>query len=194
MRWLVLLWLVVLSGAAAADGGTLTPALLDELRRGGLLIYFRHADTPNYEDPEPGALENCATQRNLSKVGREMARNIGLAFRELEIPIGIVRASPYCRCLDTARLAFGRVESDAWLRLSGDDNDPEELKRRQLLQRLARIKPLPGTNTIFVGHGSGPTALGAGGHAAEGEAAVVRPTGEGYVYLGSIRPDGWVKP
>ena len=159
-----------------------------------MLVYFRHAETPNYEDPEPGSLENCATQRNLSKPGREMARAIGLAFRELDIPIGIVRASPFCRCVDTARLAFGRAEPDGWLRLSGDDNDPEELKRRDLLKRMARIKPLPGTNTIFVGHGSGPGALGAPGFAAEGEAAIVRPTGDGFVYLGSIKPDGWVKP
>lgn len=179
---------------ASADGKPLTPALLAELRQGGLLIYFRHGETPNHRDPEPGDTADCAAQRNLSAEGRAQARAIGEAFKALEIPLGIVRASPKCRCLDTARLAFGRVESDAWLRLTGDDNDPEEKKRLDLLKRMARIKPLSGTNTVLVGHGSGPPALGAGHHAAEGEAAIVRPTGDGFVFLATVRSDEWVRP
>lgn len=190
----LLLLLLLCPGPALAAGPGMTPALLAELRQGGLLIYFRHGETPNYRDPEPGDITDCAAQRNLSAEGRAQAKAIGAAFRALEIPIGIVRASPKCRCLDTARLAFGRVESDAWLRLSGDDNDPEEKQRLDLLKRMARIKPLPGTNTIFVGHGSGPPALGADHHALEGEAAVVRPTGDGFVFLAAVKADGWVKP
>ena len=195
MRLLFGLLILLLPGLAAADGPPpITAALLKELQQGGFVIYFRHGETPNYRDPEPGGGENCSVQRNLSVEGREMARKIGLAFRELEIPIGIVRASPYCRTMDTARLAFGRAESDAWLRTSGDDNDPEEKKRMALQRSMARIRPLPGTNTILVGHGNGVVALGLGHHPMEGEAAIVKPTGDGITFVVGVKPGEWVRP
>ena len=34
---------------------------------------------------------------------------IGSEFKALNIPVGNVIASPFCRCMDTARIAFGRV-------------------------------------------------------------------------------------
>ena len=94
---------------------SLDPALLSELRKGGYLILFRHAETvmqpsfsgtPEFREDD---FTHCGTQRNLSKDGRNQAAAIGEAFRALEIPIGFVRASPYCRTRDTAWLAFGRV-------------------------------------------------------------------------------------
>ena len=47
---------------------------------------------------------------------------IGDAMRNLEIPIGMVLSSPYCRCQDTAELAFGSSVVTRELRFGvGDD-------------------------------------------------------------------------
>ena len=80
------------------------------LREGGALIAFRHALAPGTFDPpgfKPGV---CSTQRNLSDEGRAQARRIGEWFGARGLKPARVRSSPWCRCLDTATLAFGRVE------------------------------------------------------------------------------------
>lgn len=171
-----------------------TPALLAQLRKGGFVIYFRHALTPNYKDPDTTSLEDCATQRNLSEEGRAQSRAIGKAFRDLEIPLGIVRASVYCRCVDTARLAFGRAEPTAELILTGDDKADEESGQAHHLRSMARMLPWPGTNTVFVGHGTGATILGAATFADEGEAVILRPTGAGFTLVARLKSDQWKAP
>lgn len=194
MKAIIAIALLLLGAAAAAQTpGPLTAELLAGLRQGGYLIYFRHALTPNYRDPDTASLHDCATQRNLSAEGREQSRAIGKAFRDLEIPLGIVRASVYCRSVDTARLAFGRVEPAEELVLSGDDKRDLELGRVKHLRNLAKILPWTGTNTVFVGHGSGPTILG-GTFAGEGDAVIVRPTGSGFEFIAQIKSDQWVAP
>jgi len=72
---------------------------------------MRHATTdPGIGDPPGFRLGARSTQRNLSKAGRSEARRIGDAFAKRSIPIGEVRSSRWYRCLETARLAFQRVE------------------------------------------------------------------------------------
>src|SRR5207247_2594884 len=58
-------------------------------------------------DPPGFRLDECSTQRNLSEEGRAQARRVGAAFAARGIPIGRVLSSQWCRCLETARLAFG---------------------------------------------------------------------------------------
>lgn len=80
------------------------------LRQGGVVIAFRHALAPGTFDPpgfQPGV---CSTQRNLNDEGRAQARRIGEWFRAAGLQPARVRSSPWCRCLDTATLAFGQVE------------------------------------------------------------------------------------
>ena len=80
------------------------------LRQGGVVIAFRHALAPGTFDPpgfRPGV---CSTQRNLSDEGRAQARRIGEWFKAAGLQPARVRSSPWCRCLDTATLAFGRAE------------------------------------------------------------------------------------
>jgi phosphohistidine phosphatase SixA len=173
----------------------LTQELLAQLRQGGFIFYFRHGETPNYLDPFEGQnFDDCAQQRNLSADGRTQARAIGKAFRDLEIPLGVIRASPFCRSADTARLAFGRVEKDMSLRSNGEDNEPEENERIAHLKNIMNIPPWPATNTAFVGHGTPAKLLGGDHYLAEGEAAIFRPTPKGPVYVTSIRADQWVQP
>ncbi len=172
----------------------LTKELLEQLRQGGFIIYFRHGETPNYKDPNEGNLDDCAQQRNLSADGRTQVRAIGQAFRTLEIPLGVVRSSPFCRSADTARLAFGRVEKTMELLSNGKDNDPVEDARIKHVHNTMKIPPWPGSNTIYVGHGSPPEKMGCGHFLMEGEAAIFRWTQAGPVCVGNVKSDEWVRP
>ncbi|MEQ1771908.1 MAG: hypothetical protein ABL879_18950 [Devosia sp.] len=176
-------------------------ALMAKLKAGGLNIFFRHGLTPNHkdaldrdpDDPLPG---NCSHQRNLSTEGIDQSRMIGEAFRELEIPLGIVRASPMCRSYDTAWYAFGRYERDRNMLLHGTEpaNDPPEGKIWRNIQNIAKIPPLPMTNTVFVSHGTVGEVFGAG-YLAEGEAVIVEPDGKGgWKVLARVVDTAWKAP
>ncbi|MGQ3052798.1 MAG: histidine phosphatase family protein [Roseateles sp.] len=88
-------------------GLLLAPAWSFDLRDGDVAIY-RHALAPGGGDPSALRLGDCSTQRNLSDAGREQARRLGEMLRQRlgELQIAEVWASPWCRALDTARLAF----------------------------------------------------------------------------------------
>ena len=116
------------------------------LREGGVVIALRHALAPGTFDPpdfKPGV---CSTQRNLSEEGRAQARRIGEWFRLRGLEPAQVRSSPWCRCLDTARLAFGGAEPWAALgspRGATESTNAESLAtlRRALSAASARGKP-----------------------------------------------------
>ena len=76
------------------------------LQKGGNLIFIRHAYAPGGGDPENFNINNCDTQRNLNDDGRKQSVKIGNFFLSNEIPIGKVLSSNWCRCKDTAKLAF----------------------------------------------------------------------------------------
>src|SRR5262245_11440831 len=80
-------------------------ALVNSLRKGGYVIYFRHGQTTKIgeKDVDDKELENCAIQRNLSQEGEAQTKGIGVAFKKLHIPVGAVYSSPYCRCMDSAK-------------------------------------------------------------------------------------------
>lgn len=111
----LLLCLLVFSPTAhAADAGD--DALWQRLRGNGVIVLMRHAaTTPGIGDPPGFELGKCATQRNLSAAGRDDARAIGAAFRHHNIVPGAVWSSRWCRCLETARLAFDGVKPEPTL-------------------------------------------------------------------------------
>jgi phosphohistidine phosphatase SixA len=92
-------------------GATPTLAIEEVTRRlsgGGWLLMMRHAQTdPGIGDPPGFRLDDCSTQRNLSAVGREQARRAGEVMQSSGIRLDEVRNSRWCRCRDTAMLAFG---------------------------------------------------------------------------------------
>jgi phosphohistidine phosphatase SixA len=130
----------------------INPALLAQLRRGGNVILMRHAATvPGVGDPDGFVLGQCATQRNLSEAGRLDAVRIGAAFVHLDIPVGDVFSSRWCRCLDTAQLAFGRVTPEP--RLDSLFNDDAPVKARKLGVTHQWLKTLrPQANSVMVTH------------------------------------------
>ena len=124
----------------AAPGDAVEQALRIGLAAGGVLM-FRHALAPGTFDPPGFKLGDCATQRNLNDEGRRQARQIGAWFAARQWRPTRVRSSPWCRCLETARLAFGdRVETWAALgspRAGSDDANAQALA--QLRAELATV-------------------------------------------------------
>ncbi|MCM2336048.1 MAG: histidine phosphatase family protein [Pseudomonas sp.] len=153
------------------------PALLALLQRGGHVVLMRHAQTePGVGDPEGMVLADCATQRNLSEAGRAQAAAAGAALRAQQVPVERLISSPWCRCVETARLAFGRAPaiSPALGNLFGR-SDPQG---RQVAQMKALVERPAGGNRVLVSHGSTIQAL-TGVYLAPAEMLVVTPQGDG---------------
>ncbi len=151
-------------------------SLLEALREGGFVIYFRHAATDTRSDQNVD-FDTCATQRNLSQRGKDQATEIGAGFDALGIPVGEVRASEYCRTAATAKLAFGEdgVTLDPNLTPLADDSPEQKAAKAEVLAELLSTPPAAGTNTVIVGHHSNIAALLPDLELDEGEAAVFLP-------------------
>ena len=89
--------------------------LLNELKQGGKLIFIRHAYAPGGGDPINFDINDCNTQRNLSDSGREQAKKIGSFFKTNNILIDKVYSSEWCRCKETALIAFNEFETNFFL-------------------------------------------------------------------------------
>ena len=89
--------------------------IISELKKGGKLIFIRHAYAPGGGDPENFDIDNCATQRNLNDSGRMQSNKIGDFFKKNNIPLGKVFSSEWCRCKDTASIAFKKFETKSFL-------------------------------------------------------------------------------
>jgi phosphohistidine phosphatase SixA len=89
--------------------------LLNQLDDGGKLIFIRHAYAPGGGDPQNFNLNDCSTQRNLNNEGRKQAQYIGEFFKKNEIKIDKVLSSEWCRCKETARIAFKNFSTNSFL-------------------------------------------------------------------------------
>lgn len=100
---------------------------------GGFVLMMRHAQTePGIGDPPGFRIGDCATQRLLSAAGREQARRAGEAMRAAGIRIGEVLSSEWCRCQDTARLAFGAYRTAPELNSFFDDASARDRRTSEL--------------------------------------------------------------
>jgi len=194
--WAGALSLALLAPAAALAQSATTPALggaelLAALRAGGHVLYFRHADTDHSQtDERMTSVADCATQRNLSERGREHARALGEAIRALGIPIGTVLASPLCRTVETATLAFGAARKAPAAR-EGGPLPPGSPGRFPALRVLLSTPVAPGANTVVVGHGYPYYTLVGGQYLSEGEADVLRPRGADFAVLARVGLAQW---
>ena len=76
----------------------------------GYVLLLRHTLAPGVGDPENFKLTDCATQRNLSEVGRQDAKEVGEWLKRRELKIFRVESSRWCRAKETAQLL---VSNDA---------------------------------------------------------------------------------
>jgi phosphohistidine phosphatase SixA len=185
---LSLVGILALSSAQAAN-----PGLVDQLRRGGVVLVIRHAATDQSKpDQNPVDLKDCATQRNLSDAGRRDARLIGQSVRRLKLRLGAVLSSRFCRTRETARLAFGRATiSPALLNTITSEHDAAWRRQIRAARALLGTKPAPGRDTVLVTHG---VVVGdvTGLTLKEGETLVFRPLGNSkFKLLGRIMPRAW---
>jgi len=181
-----------------AQGQALQPQLegrelLDALQKGGLVFLMRHMSTDSFV-PEEGAQvdDACANQRNLDERGKREAKGVGEAFKRLEIPVGQVLTSPYCRCVETGMLAFGSAEETEELsvfdELSGAGKDARGKQIRQMLNTA----PPENQNTVLITH-TGTLLYTFGLQTVpEGIVHIFRPAEFGNAtYLGRVTPEGW---
>lgn len=173
------------SSAPEAGDALTGPALLAALRQGGYVIFFRHTATDfSRNDAGMTRYTDCANQRLLSPAGQAQAREIGAQVLRLQLPVGEVLASPYCRTMDTAMQMFRRATRRTELREQQDGDYPG-------LKALL-VAPVPaGTNRWLVGHGTPFRAIAGAPHLAEGEAVVLRPGGTRWTVVARIAPGEW---
>lgn len=173
-------------------------AVVKLLQAGGYVIVFRHGATNRDQaDTDPLNLDNVAKQRQLSERGRQVARDVGAAFKTLQIPLGEVYTSRFYRAVETGRLVSGKdVIATADVAEGGQVVTPIENDRRAAaFRKLVATPPAPGTNTLIVSHK--PNILDAFGKdwfdVREGEASVFRPDGAGkYVLVGKLQATDWL--
>ena len=109
---LFLLIFISISFPVKAD---LDNKLKKQLKKGGNLIFIRHAYAPGGGDPENFIISDCSTQRNLNEDGKNQSKRIGQFFIENDILIDKVLSSEWCRCKDTAQIAFTNFETKNFL-------------------------------------------------------------------------------
>ena len=162
-----LLWQSALTQAAGRDAEA-------ALRSGGVVLAMRHALAPGTYDPPEFKLGECGTQRNLNDEGRAQARGIGAWFEARALKPARVRSSPWCRCVDTATLAFGAAEPWAALgspRAAGDARNAEHVK--MLRQALVAASASGRRFEVWVTHNFVLAEL-AGENTSSGEGLVLR--------------------
>lgn len=199
----LLLVLSVLPFSARDVAAQSTPAMSDEalvemLRAGGYNLYLRHMatnwsqqDTVHEADDWLSCDSNL--MRQLSNAGRDTANAVGMSIRSLDIPIGKVLASPYCRTVESARLMqLGSVEmtTDVMNLRAAEYFGGRASIVASARARLGSLTEI-GTNTLIVAHGN--VALEATAvYPDEGEIIVFQPDGEaGFHYIARITPADW---
>jgi phosphohistidine phosphatase SixA len=194
---LLFLWLLI----AAAGSSSAEPrgaALLEALQAGGHNIYVRHAATDwSQQDriERAGDWTSCDPDRvrQLSDRGRATATAVGEAIRALDIPVGEVLASPYCRTMETARLMdLGEVQpSTDVMNLRSAAYFGGRAAVIASAQALLSSPPPDGTNRVIVAHGNvarNATPVYPG----EAEAVLFRPDGNGgFDVIARIEPSQW---
>ena len=108
-------FLIIFISLTSSVKADLNKKLFKQLEDGGKLIFIRHAYAPGSGDPNNFNLNDCSTQRNLSMEGRIQAKNISNFFKENKIKIDTVLSSEWCRCKETAEIAFNDYSTKNFL-------------------------------------------------------------------------------
>lgn len=180
----LLLCLVVLltlsAGRALADDAYVWAAL----KQGGKVILMRHAHVDIREGIGRLAPGNCAAEVNLSPRGVKQAKRIGEAFRAHGIVVGEVLTSPYCRSIDTGRLAFGRATAAQYLMPPGVVSDSQaKLNDDRVLQDI--LKHRGPSNLVMITHTLSIENIVLES-VAMGEFFVLQPNGADFDFIGKI--------
>ena len=108
-------YLIILICIISPVKADLNQNIISELKKGGKIIFIRHAYAPGGGDPNNFDLNDCNTQRNLNNDGRLQSKKIGDFFKKNKISIKKVYSSEWCRCKETASIAFRNFETKNFL-------------------------------------------------------------------------------
>ena len=108
-------FLIIFISLTTTVKADLNKKLINQLEEGGKLIFIRHAYAPGSGDPDNFNLNDCSTQRNLSKEGKKQAKYIGEFFKNKKIKVDKVLSSEWCRCKETAVIAFSDYKTESFL-------------------------------------------------------------------------------
>jgi len=174
----LLILLLALAPAKATEAGW---ALL---RNGGHVVLLRHANITGTVESANFDIDKCATQRNLSDRGRQQARKIGALFAARAAPVERILSSRYCRCLETARIGFGK-EPEQFAPLDPPPAD-DTARSAQIAAIVDEVRDFSGAdNLVMVTHLEDIQEL-TGISPREGEAVIVEADGERLRVLGRI--------
>ena len=128
--------------------------LTNSLSDGQHVLLIRHADAPGYGDPVGYRLDQCSTQRNLGDRGKRQAILIGQWLTNQGVTSAKVMSSPWCRCIDTAKLLNkGQVTIAPALGSFFDDMSMEKEQTRNLEKLIqAQLNENPKKPIILVTH------------------------------------------
>ncbi len=191
--------LASVTGVAPVLAQQITPVLADALQRGGHVLIMRYGTVQKVkQQPSPLDLADCASQHRLNDLGRDQARALRAAFRTLNIPVGQVLSSGYCRALEFARLAFGKAQASelllhpSYVPIPGAPIPPRFDQRVEAVKKLLATPPAAGTNTVLITHGL-VVRDAAGFKTAFAEVVIFRPDGRGATALvARVLANDWV--
>ena len=151
MKFLKLLLIIFISINTSVKADS-NQNLVNELKKGGKLIFIRHAYAPGSGDPNNFKINDCSTQRNLNNLGREQARKIGNFFIDKDILIKRIYSSEWCRCKETALIAFNKFETKNFLNSFFSEKFAHN-RSSQILNFKKFIKNWDGNqNLVFITH------------------------------------------
>ena len=175
--------------------GRLNPKeVMAELRRGELVIFFRHAKT-DWQSNDPGPSPECFPGRNLITEGREQSRNMGKVMVAERVPVGDALSSPVCRCWETLQLMVNFYEKkDHWAGQGGPN--AKELRDADLMTpTLGAIRVISSHDNVaqqvFNPDGTGETLTTA--ELQEGDGIIMRPKGDSYEVIAQWTSETWTR-
>lgn len=154
----------------------------------GYVLLLRHTLAPGVGDPDNFKLNDCTTQRNLSEVGRQDAKEVGEWIKRRQIQIFRVESSRWCRAKETAQLLnLGKVKLnknlDSLFEESDITNHPATIKvRKQILEHRNKVGLL-----VLVGHYVNIGAV-TGVGVDSGEGVLVRADSKGAIKVVGLTP------
>ena len=200
LKYLLLLWLAVCPPDLVATEPDVQDdnAIVTLLRGGGYILYFRHAQTDWAQTDKITRKEDWTScdpkqVRQLSAEGRRTATAVGQAIRALELPVGRVLSSPYCRTVETARLmGLGPVTTtDDVMNLRVADYFGGTRAIVARARALLSTRPENATNWVVVAHGNVARAA-TPVYPGEAEGVVFLPHGDGlFSLIGRLTPAQW---
>ncbi|MCP3413988.1 histidine phosphatase family protein [Bradyrhizobium brasilense] len=159
------------------------------LKRGGMVVLLRHTHVDMREGIGHLAPGNCSEEVNLSSRGIEQAKRIGEAFRAHGIAVGEVLTSPYCRCIDTGKLAFGRATPVQYLMPPGVLSESQaNSDQERVLQDI--LEHRSSANLVMITHDLNISNIVLEPSIAMGDFFVLRPNGTNFDVIGKIQFGG----